>query len=313
MEKVRTLFFGTSDFAVEILKELLEQEYLQVNGIVTQPDKPVGRKQTLTPPTVKRFILDKSLSIPVEQPAKIKKSSNDILSKYRPELIIVASYGQIIPKSILEYPKYKCLNVHVSLLPKLRGAVPMPMAILHGFKSTGVTLQVMSEKMDEGDIIAQKEFKIEEKETTETLTNKSAQYARVLIKKVLHSWVKGNVQATSQNHGEATYCYIKDLSKEKAEIKYSTDVDFAERMVRAFYPWPIAWFVIQNGVHKGKRLKIFKANIENSIVVNKANMLNIHKINKNLYLELHNGFLKLEEIQLEGKSRGLVRDYLYLA
>src|SRR5688572_22105459 len=149
---IKALFIGTSDFAVPILEKLITSKKVDLAGVVTQPDRPVGRKQILTPPDVKKYLIENSIDVPVFQPEKLGLDAEEILNKTKPELIIVASYGQFIPKIMLNYPKYKCLNIHASLLPDLRGAVPMPMAILKGYEKTGVTLQVMVEGMDEGDI-----------------------------------------------------------------------------------------------------------------------------------------------------------------
>lgn len=319
--KISTLFIGTSEFAIPILKRLFELEYLNVTGIVTQPDKPAGRKQELKAPPIKQWALDnhKWFDTMNFQPEKLGKDSLQILDKVKPELIIVASYGQFVPKSMLDYPKYKCLNIHVSLLPDLRGAVPMPMAILNGYKETGVTLQVMGEGMDEGNIIATKSFAIGNQETTETLTTKASRYAVELIDKVLEKWVKDEISPTPQNNEKATYCYQKDISKEAAEIDWKLPATKIDQMVRAFYPWPIAWFELSefNKINQslcGKRVKVYSVKVYPLNIIENSNTKigELFKHNKSLFVKCGDGFIELEDLQLEGKNRMNGKEYLYL-
>lgn len=335
----KTLFIGTSDFAVPIIKKLTELNYINLVGVITQPDKPVGRKQILTPPPVKQFLLNNKIKVETFQPIKLKKDAKKILDKIKPELIIVASYGQFIPKIMLDYPKYKCLNVHISLLPDLRGAVPMPMAILRGYEKTGVSIQIMTEGMDEGDLIGEKEIEIDDKETTETLTKKSSNAGAELLEEILPKWISGQIEPKPQDHNKATYCYQKDIAKENAEIDWNKPAIEIDRMVRAFYPWPIAWFTLteKNGVNEkyiGKKVKIYKAKCwfqaeqgtdiqkdtpyfhlvkgELNGVTDNLSISQIFKHNKSLFIQTSNGILELQEIQLEGKNRMSGKDYLFL-
>ena len=168
-EEVRIVFMGTPEFSVPIL-EALTKEY-NVRGVVTQPDKPVGRDKELMPTPVKKFANDNLIL--VVQPENIKESWQEVVSLH-PNLIITCAYGQILPRELLVYPKYGCINVHASLLPKLRGGAPIHHAIIDGYKKTGVTIMHMSPKMDEGDIISSKEIEIEDTDTAETLHDKLA-------------------------------------------------------------------------------------------------------------------------------------------
>lgn len=308
MNIVKTIFIGTSEFSVGIFNILKQLNFLKIDCVITQPDRPVGRKLILTPPLLKQYILDNKIVVDILQPEILRKESLKIIKKYNPELIIVASYGQMIPKVMLESPKYKCLNIHVSLLPHLRGAVPMPMAILEGLKQTGVTLQIMTKGLDEGDIISEEVFDLDGTETTETLELKSIRASESLLCRDLIKWIAGEITPIPQDHTKATYCTKEDLAKEKAEISFNTSVVFAERMVRAFYPWPIAWFVIPNGIHKGKRMKIFSSKIKEIVDLNQASdkvmeEMVIFKQNGSLYLQLKDGILELIEVQIEGKSK----------
>jgi len=313
MKRARTLFIGTSEFAVPILKELSETDFVDLTGIVTQPDKAVGRHHSIMQVSpVKKWVIENAVGVEISQPEKLKNAQQKILQKIDPELIIVASYGQMIPKDMIEFPKYKCLNVHVSLLPDLRGAVPMPMAILKGYKQTGVSIPIMTEKLDEGDIIAQAKVGISENETTESLTAKASKVGADLLVRILPDWISGKIEPTAQDDLKATYCYTGDIAKDKAEITYETDVVTAERMIRAFNPWPVAWAYID---HKGaqKRLKIFKAKILAADQKSESKNLQIRRDGKRLFLDLENGSLELLEIQLEGKERSNAKDYLFLS
>lgn len=320
--RIKTLFVGTSEFALPILKILSELEYIDLIGVITQPDRPVGRKQILTPPPVKQVLLEYDAEFPiidgnkikVFQPENLKSEAESILNETKPELIVVASYGQFIPKSMLDYPKYKCLNIHGSTLPDLRGAVPIQMAILKGYKETGATIQIMSEKMDEGDIIGCKLLDISNKDTYESLTTRLAELSAGLIAEVLPKWINGEVQPQKQDDSKATYCYIKDVAKENAEIDWNKSAEEIERMIRAFYPWPIAWTEISNNKFQVlKILKVYQADIEDSISI-ESKVGEIVKVEKRLFVKCGDGkFLELHSIQLEGKERRGAENYLYLA
>lgn len=352
ISKVKTIFIGTSEFAVGILKILQQLEYLDIIAIVTQPDRPTGRKQELTPTPVKQFVIDQGLVVDILQPERLRKEAKEIMEKYQSELIIVASYGQIVPNSMLKSSKlevlnsnetvkpqtpnlkpfFGCLNIHVSILPHLRGAVPMPMAILEGLSETGVTLQLMSAGLDEGDIISIEKFPLDGTETTEDLEHKSIQYSEIMLKRDLPKWIAGEVTPVPQDHSKATYCTKEDIAKEKAEITGDTSTVQAERMVRAFYPWPVAWLVLEGGQHKGKRLKIYRAQImrneelgmrdekieksRNREVENTSSQQlvasSLFKHDGQLYLQLKDGVLRLVEVQLEGKGRVKGSEALYL-
>lgn len=309
MKKIKTIFIGTSEFAIPILKKISELDYIDLNLIVTQPDKPFGRKQKLKAPALKTWANENLHTINILQPEKIKKISQEILNTYEPELIIVASYGQIIPNNMLEYPKFKCLNIHGSVLPKLRGAVPIQRAILDGMSSTGVTLQKMVQKMDKGDIISIREIDIEQKDTTESLFRKLEKLSVQMLNDDLIKWVNGEIAPIPQDELEVTYCGRDDISKQNAEVQFNTDIDLVERMVRAFYPWPVAWFMIPEGKYQGKRIKIFKSKIH-SQKINPE--FGLEKVDGKLVLNLKNGCLEILELQLEGKKRRGGEEYFYL-
>lgn len=315
MKKTKTLFIGTSEFAVPILEKLSRLENIDIAGIVTQPDRPAGRHQSeLVPPTVKAFAISKKLKAEIFQPEKLKTEAKNILEKTKPELVITASYAQMIPKIMLDYPKLKALNVHASLLPELRGAVPVPMAILQGEKKTGVTIQIMAEKLDEGPIIDQKEIRIDPEETAGTLTDKLSKLAADQLENILPKWIGGKIKPKKQDNSKATYCFQKDISKEKAMLLGTDSAIEIDRKVRAFNPWPIAWAYLREASagFAGKRIKIFKVKILNKTHLSKKN-LKFFRHNKSLILRADTGWLEVLECQVEGKNIMSGKDALFLA
>lgn len=312
----RTLFLGTGEFAVPILEALLQAEFIEVVGVVTQPDKLAGREQSINIIPVKQFVdrynIDNtSDSLRLFQPEKLRLEAEQILAETNPELIIVAAYGQMVPQLMLESPKYKCLNLHGSLLPQLRGAVPVPMAILQGLSKTGVTLQQMVKELDAGPLLARTELDLLGVETTETLMDELAALGAKLLINTLPTYFAGQIQPQPQDESQATFCYEADIAKDKAELCMDTPVDVAERMVRAFYPWPVVWTnILVNG--QTKRLKIFTAQISPGAEVTLVSELRVRRAGKQLFLDLSDGTLELLELQLEGKKRGSAVDYLFL-
>lgn len=306
---IRTLFVGTGDFAVPILEKLHSLDYIEIVGVITQPDRPAGRKQELTPGPLKQAILNNPnlQALKTYQPEKLRQEAEQILNETQPDLIIVAAYGQMIPDIMLTQPRYKCLNLHGSLLPELRGAVPVPMAILQGLQKTGVTIQRMVKELDAGPIIATKEIVLEGNETTDVLMTRLAALGCDLLVQILPDWTAGKITEQPQDETKATFCYQDDIAKEKAEIKFETDVNLAERMVRAFYPWPVAWII-----YKGQRIKIFKAANTQGNWSFETDELTLKVDGENLYLCLQNGTLELLELQLEGNKRREAKDYLYI-
>ncbi len=308
MEKIRTLFIGTSSFAVPTLKALSEADFIDLVGVVTQPDKPFGRDQKLTPPPVKDEARKLNLNIPIFQPEKLRAQSQEILEKTNPELIIVASYGQMVPANMIHFPKYKCLNIHCSILPDLRGAVPMPMAILKGYKKTGVSIPVMTEGLDDGDIVALVEEEIRFDETTESLTERLSEIGAKKLIEILPEWTEGKITPIPQDESKVTHTTADDISKDKAEVDWNKSAEEVDRMVRAFYPWPVAWsWVNFNGQ---KRFKIYKATLSDFESDKKPG--EFFKKDKNLFVQTGKGSLELVEVQLEGKAKDDAKNYLYL-
>lgn len=307
MDKVKTIFFGSGEFAVPIIRELLNFPYINVTAVVTQPDKPAGRKQIMTKVPVAEFLKDKK-DVKVYQPKKYSEQEEGILTKEKPELIIVADYGQLLPQKTIDYPKFKCLNVHGSLLPELRGAVPIPMAILEGKNITGVTIPVMTTGLDDGPIVASDVVKITDNDTTESLKTVLAERGARLLIEILPMWYSGKINPKEQDHSKATFADKNKIAKENAKFLIDNSPIEACRMVRAFYPWPIAWTNVELQ-DKKLRLKVYEAKL-NSKEIEPGTFL---QDEDKLILGLSGGSIELVKLQLEGKAVGNGGDYQYLA
>ena len=289
---LKVVFMGTPDFAVPVLKGLIEN--YEVIGVVSQPDKPVGRKGIMTPPPIAKVALENNIKL--FQPIKIRNEYENILA-LEPDIIITCAYGQIIPKAILDYPKYGCINVHASLLPKLRGGAPIHHAIIDGYDKTGITIMYMDEKMDNGDIISQEEIKIEDSFTTEILHDKLSIMGRDLLLKTLPDIISGNIKPIKQNLDEVTFGY--NISKEDEKIDFNKTSREVFNQVRGLNSWPVGYTLIN-----GKRMKIYSVIITN----NNSDKLpgQITNIYKNgIGVKTGDGEVIITELQMEGKNKAL--------
>ena len=212
----RIIFMGTPDFSVPVLQNLIEKRY-DICAVVTQPDRPVGRKRVLTPPPVK--VEAERHDIPVFQPEKIRDQTQlDPILALKPDLIITAAYGQILPNSLLEAPKYGCINVHASLLPELRGGAPIHYAILQGKEKTGITIMYMVEKLDAGDIISQVEVAITEDDDVGTLHDKLSEAGSELLLETLPKLISGKINSRQQDDQQATFA--SNITREQEKINW---------------------------------------------------------------------------------------------
>ncbi|MDP2967373.1 MAG: methionyl-tRNA formyltransferase [bacterium] len=303
---MKIIFIGTPEYGAIILEGLIKGGYRPVLA-VTVPDKPKGRKQILTPPVVK--VVAKKHNIPVEQPEMIKNLKLKI-KNLKPDLGILAAYGQIIPKDILDIPKFGFLNVHPSLLPKYRGPSPIQFTILNGEKKSGVTIILMDEKIDHGPIISQKSLEIEEQETAETLHNKLAQLGAYLLLETIPKWVKGLIKPKEQDDVQATFTKI--LFKEDGKIDWKKPVELLEREIRAFYPWPGS-YIIWEVEGKLIKIKILKARAFKSPDFFKVKYP-IGKVlvvpQNEIGVQCKKDFLVIEKLQPEGKKEMGAEDFL---
>lgn len=289
------VFMGTPDFASGILQRLLDAGY-NVTGVVTQPDKPRGRKKIVTPGPVSQIAQDHH--IPLYQPARIRKNPEAFqkISDMKPDLVVVAAFGQIIPKEILDLPKYGCINVHASLLPAYRGASPIQHVILDGCKETGVTIMQMGEGLDTGDMISQAKIPISDDDTAGSLFDKLTDLGADLLLKTIPTIEDGTATRTPQPE-ESTTPYARMIKKEDGHVNWSKDAETLERLVRGMNPWPSAFTSVD-----GKMLKIWRAHVEPSDSNYPAGTL-LGDIKKELKVATGKGVLVLDEVQLAGKKR----------
>ena len=244
---------GTPDFALFSLKALCEKGY-DVVGVVTQTDKPKGRGYVLTPPPVKVYAIEQG--IPVYQPTSLKTEEfASLLSEIDPELIAVVAYGKILPKNVLDYPKYGCVNVHGSLLPKYRGASPMQSAIINGDKVTGITTMFMAEGLDTGDMLLKAECEISENDNFEDIHDRLGLLGAELLCKTVDGLEAGNITPVPQDHSLATH--TAKILKEDCEIDFSKDCDTVHDLVRGLSPIPLSF----THTPDGKLLKVVKSEI----------------------------------------------------
>ena len=293
------IFMGTPDLAATVFKSLISSKH-NVIAAVSQPDRASGRGKKVKYSPVKELAL--SNDIPVLQPKSAKdKSFIEELNSYNPDLIVVAAYGQILPRSIIDLPKHGCINVHTSLLPKYRGASPIQWAIMNGDEKTGVTIMHMDTTLDTGDIIIQEEVLIDEKETAATLHDKLAICGGNLVLEAINLIKVGNAPRTKQDDSKASY--VTTIDKSQGNIDFNQPAIQIERYIRGLNPWPSAYTFLD-----GKNLKVWQADV-------------IKKVDDDLDLRAYtpgevitskegtiiiktgDGYLELIEIQLAGKKR----------
>jgi methionyl-tRNA formyltransferase len=294
---MRIVFIGTGEIGVPTLRALEKSEH-ELVGVVTQPDKPVGRAQKITPPPIKTAAAGSKMSI--LQPARIKDSQAiDQIRALAPDVIVVVAYGQILPRAVLEIPKIVCLNLHASLLSRWRGAAPIQAAIAAGDKETGMTVMYMDEGLDTGDILLQRKIDISPSETGATLHDRLAQIAPEALRESLRLLAAGNAPRVPQDKALATYA--PKLNREAGRINWNETAVAIERKIRAYYPWPGAFTDF-----KDRKLKIFAASIVDlrgtpGAILRKDNELVIATVDR---------ALSLTEVQLEGKKRLSAAEFL---
>lgn len=297
MKDLNVVFMGTPDFSVPVLKMLINNT--NVIGVVTQPDKPVGRSGKIDITPVKKVAFDND--IPIFQPIKIKEDYTNILN-LNPDIIITCAYGQIIPKEILDYPRLGCINVHASLLPYHRGGAPIHRAIIDGDKKTGVTIMYMGIGMDSGDIISQKEIDILDTDTAESLFDKLSIMGSELLLDTLPSIINGTNNRIKQDESKATYSY--NIKPEDELINFNKSSREVFNQIRGLNSWPVAYTYLD-----GKRLKVWASRIsDNNKDIDTGIITNIYK--DGIGIKTKDGEIILTEIQPEGKKKMLTSSYL---
>ena len=310
---MRIVFIGTGDIGVPTLQALLKSEH-EVVGVVTQPDKPIGRAQLVEPPPIKKAVgtgvpdaspvrTGRALPFPVLQPARIKhQQAIDEIRSLKPDVIVVMAYGQILPRDVLEIPKIASLNLHASLLPRWRGAAPIQAAIAAGDRKTGITVMYIDEGLDTGDILLRRTIDIVPADTGGSLHDRLAKVAPEALIESLELLAKGSAPRIPQDNALATYA--QKLKREDGKIDWTGPADAIERKIRAFDPWPGAFTTIStNGTHN---LKIFSA----TLVGLRGTPGEILKRENELVVAAGKGALSLREVQLEGKRRMSAGEFL---
>ena len=296
MKDTRIIFMGTPSFASNILSGLLDNGY-NIVGVVTQADKRIGRKQILTYTPVKEVALAHNL--PVFQPLKIRNEYEESLA-LKHELIITCAYGQFIPKVILDYPKYGCINTHGSLLPKYRGGAPIQKAIINGEEKTGITIMYMDTKMDEGDILFMESLDIDIDDTSTTLFSKLSDLALKMLLEHLDDIIDGNINPVKQNSEEATYAY--NLKPEDEYIVFDEDYMKVYNHIRGLLDNPGAYATIEN-----KKIKFHKVRCTDKVLTEPGMVYGLY--DGGLLIGALNGSIIIDEIQSEGKSRMKAKDF----
>lgn len=294
---MRILFMGTPDFAVETLETLIHSKH-EVIGVVTQPDKPKGRGGKVQFSPVKEAAIE--AGIPVFQPNRVRDGAFiEQLRSILPDVIVVVAFGQLLTKEILELPRYGCLNVHASLLPKLRGAAPIQWSVIDGDKESGVTIQQMDEGLDTGDILLVEKYTLDPKETGGSLFDKLAKLGGPMILKVLQMAEEGSLQPQKQD--DAQHTYAKRLSKATGQMDFTKPAKELERLIRGLNPWPSAFCFLN-----GKMLKIWEADVIEDTVSSdqdtEAGMI-VDVAKDSFDVKTKDGLLRVYEVQLEGKKR----------
>ena len=295
------VFMGTPAFSAPILRMLHEEGY-NILAVVTQPDRPAGRKKVLTPPPVKEEAV--RLGLPVIQPEKLRGSEElQQIIDLNPDLVVTAAFGQILPKALLDAPRLGCINVHASMLPKYRGGAPIHQAIIDGEATTGVTIMYMAEKLDAGDIISQREIMIGDQDHTGSMFEKLSEVGESLLKDTLPSIINGTNERIVQD--EALVTFASNISREQERIDWNKDARSIYNQVRGLHPWPVAYTTFEDA-----NFKIWWAQVGET--ANSAAPGEVVRIEKDFF-EIatgEGGSLRILDCQPAGKKRMPADEFL---
>lgn len=297
MDNLKIVFMGTPEFGLPAL-EAIASKY-NVVSVVCQPDRPSNRGE-IRFSKIKQFAFDNNIK--VYQPNKISDEYIDIL-KEDPDMIITCAYGQIIPNALLEYPRYGCINIHASLLPKLRGGAPIHRAIIEGHKETGITIMKMSSKMDAGDIITQEKIPILDDDTAGTLHDKLSLLSKDLILKTIPEIVSGNARYIKQDESEATYGFV--IKREDEHLDFSKTTREVVNKVRGLNPWPGCYSILG-----GKIVKIWKAIYGDNYYTDALCGQVVNLYDNGIGIKTENGEVIITELQLEGRKRMSASEFI---
>lgn len=299
---MKVVFMGTPDFAVGALEAIIRAGH-EVVAVVTQPDKPKGRSGQMQFSPVKECAL--KYDLPVFQPERIKRPENvEVLRGYDADVFVVAAFGQIVSREILDMPKFGCINIHASLLPKYRGASPIQQAVLDGEEKSGITIMQMEDGIDTGDILYQKEIALDAKETGASLFDKLAVLGAEAIVEALPLLEAGKLIPVKQDESKATH--VKMISKAQGEIDWSESSAKIERKIRGLNSWPSAYTY-----YRGKQMKVWEGDVLSIVTEGDARPGTVIGVDKEtLLVQTGEGVLAINELQLEGKKRMSTHDFL---
>lgn len=296
---MRVVFMGTPEIAAMVLDTLIRSKH-EVAAVVTQPDKPNSRGNAVIYSAVKKLAIEND--IPVLQPLKASSEESVAeIASYRPDIIVVAAYGQILRENLLNLPKYRCINVHASLLPKYRGASPIQWAVINGDEESGISIMYMEKGLDTGDVILQKSLKLAPDETAGTLHDRLGELAGPVLLEAMDMIENGTADPIPQDDSKSTY--VSMLDKSMGELDFTRSSEELERLIRGLIPWPGAFTYIN-----GKMLKIWKAGI-GDVSGLKPGEIYTGRVGE-LYIGTANGSLNILELQLEGRKRMFTSDFL---
>lgn len=298
---MRVIFMGTPAFAVPSLQTLIEEGY-EVVSVITQPDRPVGRKRILTPPPVKEVALEHS--IPLYQPEKIRLEEGiKYVKSMEPDLIVTAAFGQILPIEILEIPKFGCINVHASLLPRYRGGAPIHQALIDGETETGVTIMYMVEALDAGDMINSRSIPITDNDHVGSLFEKLSHIGAELVKETLPALIQGKITPVPQNEQQATFA--PNIKREQEEIDWSRSSLEIRNKIRGMHPWPVAFTY-----WRGQAFKVWWAELAEDTPDGKKPGEVWDLTPEGIFVATGSGSLLLTDIQPAGKKRLAASDFV---
>ncbi len=299
---MRVLFMGTPDFAVPTLRAICDGGY-DVVGVITQPDKPKGRGHHMMPPPVKEFALERGLC--VYQPLTLKgEEFADLLGSLDPEVIVVVAYGKILPVNVLEYPKYKCINVHGSLLPEYRGAAPMQRAIIDGKSETGITTMLMAAGLDTGDMLLKQSVEIGENDNFEDIHDRLSVVGAELLIKTLRAFEEGALAPEAQDGEKATYA--AKIEKSDCELDFSLDARVIHDLIRGLSPIPLSF----THTPDGKLLKIVKSRVYDADKISGCQAGTVIEVGEDIKVACGKGILSLLCVVPEGKGKMSAADFV---
>lgn len=302
--KIRVVFMGTPDFSARLLELLAAHQY-NIVGVLTKPDMSVGRKQEIVPSPVKQVAL--TLKCPVVQPRKFDETTIETVRSWKPDLIVVAAYGKILPSQILGLPGFGCLNVHYSLLPRWRGASPVQNTLMAGETETGVTIMLMDEGLDTGDILTQRKMSIAPEDTQETLLKRLSNISEELLLETIPRWVKREITPIAQDAAGVTLCQL--IEREDGRIIWTDDAESIFNRYRALAPWPgiFAFWKWDDGII---RLKLHRVSFQKQTPQNVNRIGQIFELGEKIGVQTGQGVIFLDEVQQEGKTRLPIAEFL---